>query len=158
MIRTSIRRCGGSTFPGCQAATPPPWYRGLPTISAVGIQGFCEPRSSLSRTPSGSTCFASQDRTFGGIARSALCRHENAHLPRALGLQQVFVHFLDLLAHAIQCQCGKAQATAHLTVASTIQPNTTTPAKPIVAQAASFDRDSSSAATVGRIISTAAAC
>jgi hypothetical protein len=45
-----------------------------------------------------------------------------------------------------------------LTLASTIQPKTTTPAKPIEAQAASFERDNSSAATAGRIAATAAAC
>jgi hypothetical protein len=43
-----------------------------------------------------------------------------------------------------------------LTAASTTHPKTTTTAKPIVAQTASFDRDNSNAATLGRIASTAA--
>ena len=54
-------------------------------------------------------------------------------------------------------KCDSVHVTAHLIAASTIQPKIATPAKPIDASAASFDRDSSSAATAGRSNSTASA-
>src|SRR5258708_4180144 len=56
------------------------------------------------------------------------------------------------------CKCDSTQPTAHLTAASTTQPASTATAKPSEAQVAIFERDSSSAATVGRISSTTSTC